>query len=172
MRFAFLRIMRSNGATHTFRSDFCGQASEKAENFFPYKHCFLLPVRSRYGRLSIYNLISFFRYEFPHIPRKISAYLRTELPSRANTRIMRGIYIILIINDLCLKGVSSHCKKHHFGMRNGLYWSAKWCFSSTEMGFIALRNGQYRKAELVFSDYDIGYMESRYTQKWPSIRRI
>ena len=172
MRFAFLRMMRSSGATHTFCSDFFGQTSGQTENFFPYKHCFLLPVRRRYGRLSIYNLISFFPSEFPYIPRKISAYLRTELPSRANTRIMRGIYIILIINDLCLKGISSQCKKHHFGMRNGLYWSAKWCFSSTEMGFIALRNGQYRKAESVFSDYDIGYMESRYTQKWPSIRRI
>ena len=168
MRFAFLRIMRSNGATHTFRSDFCGQASEKAENFFPYKHCFLLPVRRRYGRLSIYNLISFFPYEFPHIPRKISAYLQAESSSRANTRIMRGFYIILIINDLCLKGVSSHCKKHHFGMRNGLYWSAKWCFSSPEMGFIALRNGQYRKAESVFSDYGSGYIMRRFGAEQPS----
>ena len=47
---------------------------------------------------------------------------------------------------------------HHFGLRNGLYWSAKWCFSAPEMGFIAPRNGQYRNAGCIFSDYVTGYI--------------
>ena len=43
-------------------------------------------------------------------------------------------------------GILSLCEKHHFGLRNGLYWDAKWCFSAPEMGLIATRNGQYRNA--------------------------
>ena len=50
-------------------------------------------------------------------------------------------------------GILSLCEKHHFGLRNGLYWDAKWCFSAPEMGLIATRNGQYRNAGHIFSDY-------------------
>jgi len=50
---------------------------------------------------------------------------------------MKGLYKTLNINDLYLKGISSHRKKHHFGMRNGLFQGAIWCFSAYEIGFIA-----------------------------------
>ena len=54
------------------------------------------------------------------------------------------------------KGIFSFCEKHHFGLRNGLYWSAIWCFSASEMGFIASRNVQYQNAIPFISDYVIG----------------
>ena len=124
------------------------------------------------GPLSNYNRILIFPPQFPTLPRKISAYLQTNIPSGSNTRIMRVLRNTLNINNLISRHISPHCKKHHFALQNGPYWRLKSTISHPEMGFIALRNGQYRKAESVFSDYDIGYMESRYTQKWPSIRRI
>ena len=69
--------------------------------------------------------------------RKISAYLRADSPSGANTRIMRGLHNTLYINYLCLKSILSFYNMHHFGMRNGPYWSAKWPISHPKMGFIA-----------------------------------
>ena len=122
--------------------------------------------------LSDCNRISFFPSEFSDIPRKISAYLRTESYSGANTRIMRGSHIVLIINDLYLNGISSHCKKHHFGLRNGQYLVLKQAISHPNIGFIGLRNGQYRNTESIFSDYDMGYMKSRYAPKRPPIHLI
>ena len=65
-------------------------------------HRFLMQKTNLYKMLSDCNRISFFSSEFSDIPRKISAYLRTESSSGANTRIMRGFYIVLIINDLYL----------------------------------------------------------------------
>lgn len=91
-----------------------------------------------------------FRSEFSTIPRKISAYLRTDFPSGANTRNMRGFYKELNINDLCFMCVLSHCKKHHFVMRNGQFRGLKSTISHHEMGFFGLRNGQYQKAERTF----------------------
>ena len=126
----------------------------------------------QHGQLSIYNLILVFRSGFPVIPRKISAYLRADFPSGANTRKIRVFRKILNINDLCLRGISSLCEKHHFGLRNGLYWSAKWCFSASEMGFIALQNGQYRNAGHIFSDYVTGYIIRPPGPKEPSLRPI
>ena len=88
---------------------------------------------------------------FPDIPRKISEYLQSDFPSDANTRNIRGFYNILNINDLCSRRISSHCKKHHFGLRNGLYCSPKSTISHPKMGFFVLRNGQYHNAERTFS---------------------
>ena len=129
------------------------------------KCCFLRPWWNRYGVLSIYNRILIFTPEFPHIPRKISAYLRTDSSSGANTRIMRGFYNILNINGLCLRSISSYCKKHRFGLRNGLFRRLKSTISHPKMGYFAPRNGQYRKARRAFSDYVSGYVERRNRQK-------
>ena len=133
---------------------------------------FSLAWIKQHGQLSIYNRILVFRSGFPDIPRKISAYLRADFPSGANTRKIRAFRKILNINDLCLRGISSLCEKHHFGLRNGLYWGAKWCFSASEMGFIALQNGQYRNVGWMFSDYDIGYITRPTWPKEPSFRPI
>ena len=122
--------------------------------------------------LSDCNRISFFSSGFSDIPRKISAYLRTESSSGANMRIMRGFHIVLIINDLYLIDISSHCEKHHFGLRNGPYRVLKQAISHPNMGVIGLQNGQYRNTESIFSDYDMGYMKSRYVPKRPPIHLI
>ena len=120
---------------------------------------FLMMKINWYRTLSIYNLISIFPSQFPDIPRKISAYLRTDSSSGANTRKIRGFYNVLNINDLYLKGISSFCNMHRFGLRNGLFRRLKSTISHPEMGFIASRNGQYRKAKCIFSDYDMGYIK-------------
>ncbi len=101
------------------------------------KRCFRMSEQEQHSPLSICNRIPVFRSEFPYIPRKISAYLRTESSSNANTRIMKGLYKTLNINDLYFKDISSHRKKHHIGLRNGLFQGAIWCFSAYEIGFIA-----------------------------------
>ena len=77
----------------------------------------LLSERNRYGQLSNRNLISVFAPEFPDIPRKISEYLRTDSPSGANLRVMRALRKQLNSNNLCLKGIFMHCKKHHFDLQ-------------------------------------------------------
>ena len=121
----------------------------------------------RYGQLSICNRILNFGSEFPHIPRKISAYLLTDFPPGANTRKIRGFYKILDIRDLCLRAISSHCKKHHFGMRNRPFRGLKSTISHPKMGFFAMRNGLYQTTKRVISDYVIGYIKMRYIPKWP-----
>ena len=78
--------------------------------------------------------------------------MRADLPSGANTRIMRGFYNILNISDLCLRAISLHCKKHHFAMQNGPYRGLKCTISHHEMGFIGLRNGLYRTAKWAISE--------------------
>ena len=47
------------------------------------------------------------------------------LSSGSNTRKIRGFYKILNSNDLCLRGSFPHCKKHHFGLRNGPFQGMK-----------------------------------------------
>ena len=101
------------------------------------KRCFRMSEQEQHSPLSICNRFSDFPSGFPDIPRKISAYLRTESSSNANTRIMKGLYKTLNINDLYFKDISSHRKKHHIGLRNGLFQGAIWCFSAYEIGFIA-----------------------------------
>ena len=127
---------------------------------------------TQYVLLSIYKRIPIFTSGFPDIPRKISAYLRADFPSGANTRQISGFYKILNINDLCLRDILSLCKKHHFGLRNGLFWRPKSTISHPEMGFFRLRNGHYQKAKHTFPDYGIGYMNSPYARKRPQIRWI
>ena len=122
-------------------------------------HCFRQPGINQYGQLSNCNRILIFRVWFPTIPRKISAYLRTEFPSGANTRKIIGFYKILNIKDLCLKGVFLYCKKHHFGLRNGPFQGLKSTISHPKMGLIALRNGQYWKVKRTFPDYGMGYIK-------------
>ena len=80
---------------------------------------------SRYGQLSDCNRILIFRSEFPVIPRKINEYLRTDFPSDANTRIIRGYCKLLISNNLCLTDTFLHCNKHHFSMRLSPYQGLK-----------------------------------------------
>ena len=104
---------------------------------------------SRYRQISNCNRILIFRSCLPTLPRKISAYLRTKSPSGANTRIMRGLHNILNINYLHLRDISSHCKKHHFGLRNGPFQRLKSTISHPKMGLIALRNGQYWKVKCI-----------------------
>ena len=135
--------LSGNGLTEIERD----LTSMKDCGYKPDKRCFLIRRENRYGQHSNCKRISVFPSEFPDIPRKISAYLRTDTSSGANMRKIRSFYILLIISDLCLSGISSHCKKHRFGLRNGLFQGAKWCFSASEMGFIASRNGAYCKTK-------------------------
>ena len=116
----------------------------------------------RYRQLSICNRFSFFLARFPDIPQKISAYLLTGFPSGANTRKIRSFYKILDINDLYSRNISSHCKKHHFGMRNRPFRGPKSTISHPKMGFFRLRNGQYQNARRAFPDYDMGYIRRQY----------
>ena len=136
------------------------------------KRCFRMSEQEQHSPLSICNRFSVFPSGFPDIPRKISAYLRPESSSDANTRILKGFYKMLYINDLHLRGISSLCKKHHFGLRNGLYWRPKSTISHPETGFIALRNGQYQKPKHTFSDYVMGYVKRRYYPKCPPLWSI
>ena len=95
--------------------------------------------------LSSCNRILIFPPQFSDIPRKISAYLQTDSSSGANTRIIRGFYKILNINDLCLRGILLFCKKHHFGLRNGPYWRPKWAISHPNIGFSHAEMGSFGK---------------------------
>ena len=115
----------------------------------------------RYRQLSICNRFSSFLPRFPDIPRKISAYLLTDFPSGANTRKIRGFYKILDINDLYLRVISSHCKKHHFVLRNRPFRRLKSTISHPKMGYFAPWNGQFWNARWTFSDYGIGYVKRR-----------
>ena len=141
------------------------RSEHKAEASLPNKHCFLMLKGMKYKSLTDCNRILIFTSEFSFLPRKISAYLRTDSSSDANTRKIRDYSNILNINYLCLKGISSLCKKHRFGLRNRPFCTLKCTISHHEMGFIAPRNGQYRKARCAFSDYVSGYIERRYRQK-------
>ena len=103
----------------------------------PDKRCFLIRRENRYGQLSNCNRISVFRFQFPDIPRKISAYLRAGFSSDANTRIMRCFYIVLNINDLYLMAILSFCKKHHIALRNRPFRRLKSTISHHKMGYFA-----------------------------------
>ena len=128
----------------------------------PDKRCFLIRRENRYGQHSNCKRISVFPSEFPDIPRKISAYLRTDTSSGANMRKIRSFYILLIISDLCLSGISSHCKKHRFGLRNRPFRRLKSTILHPKMGYFRLRNGQYQNARRAFPDYDMGYIRRQY----------
>ena len=160
------------------------------------KNIFVIFLRKnkRYGQLSIYfhsqsallfyvgikrnaqfsncNRILIFPPQFPDIPRKISAYLRTGSSSGANTRIMSALCNILNVNNLYLKGALLSCEKHHFGLQNGPYWRLKSTISHPEIGLIALRNRQYQKAKWTFLDYDSGYTKIWYCSKCPLLCMI
>ena len=114
-------------------------------------HCLLMLKWERYRRLSNCKRFLIFRSKFPTLPRKISAYLRAELSSGANTRIMRGFHNILNINDLYLrvffrfaKSTISACNKAHIGGRNAPYRTLIWALSYCEMGNIGTRNWLFR----------------------------
>ena len=148
------------------------RSEHKAEASLPNKHCFLMLKEIKYKSLTDCNRILIFTSEFSFLPRKISAYLRTDSSSDANTRKIRDYSNILNINNLCLRGISSYCKMHHIGMRNGPYRVPKQAILHSEIGFIALRNGQYQNTERAFPDYVMGYIERRYRQKRDSQCRI
>ena len=147
------------------------RSEHKAEASLPNKHCFLMLKEIKYKSLTDCNRILIFTSEFSFLPRKISAYLRTDSSSDANTRKIRDYSNILNINNLCLRGISSYCKKHRFGLRNGLFRRLKSTISHHEMGFIALRNGQYRNTNRTFSDYGMGYIKMRFSPKQPLLYR-
>ena len=132
----------------------------------PDKRCFSSAGMCRYRQLSICNRFSFFLPRFPDIPRKISAYLRAESSSGANTRNMRCFYNMLNINHLYLKGISPLCKKHHFGMRNRPFRRLKSTISQSNMGFFAWRNGQYQNVKRAFPDYVMGYIRMWFGPEW------
>ena len=113
------------------------RSEHKAEASLPNKHCFLMLKEIKYKSLTDCNRILIFTSEFSFLPRKISAYLRTDSSSVANTRKIRDYSNILNINNLCLRGISSYCKKHRFGLRNGLFRRLKSTISHSKMGFIA-----------------------------------
>ena len=104
---------------------------------------------------------------FSDIPRKISAYLRTESPSGANMRIMRCFHNTLNINNLNLRDILSLCEKHHFGMRNGPFQRPKCTISHLNMGFFVLRNWLYQKSKRTFPDYVMGYIKMLHCPKCP-----
>lgn len=135
--------------------------------FSTVKTLFSTSARKQYGRLSIYNRFSVFHSQFHDIPRKISAYLRTDSSSGENMWIMRGFYNIFNINDLYLRTILSHCEKHHFGLRNRPFQELKQAISHPNMGFIATRNSQYQKAKRTFPDYIMGYVKRRCYTKCP-----
>ena len=84
-------------------------------NYFFYKSVlFIYYGIKRNAQLSNCKRILIFPSQFPDIPRKISAYLQASLPSVANTRNISGLCKLLNVNNLYLKGIFSHCKKHHF----------------------------------------------------------
>ena len=103
------------------------------------------------GLLSDCNRIPVFHSGFPDIPRKISAYLRTESSSGANTRIMRGFCKMLYINDLYLrvflrfaKSTISACEMAYIGGRKAPYRTLIWALSQHEMGCFGNRNVSFR----------------------------
>ena len=102
----------------------------------------------------------------------MSAYLRSDSSSAANTRNISGLCKLLNVNNLYLKGILLFCKKHHFALQNGPYWRLKSTISHPKIGFFAMRNRQYQKAKRVISDYDIGYIKRRYIPEWPPKRCI
>ena len=77
---------------------------------------FLVCRKEYFWILSVFKYPVTFSPEFSALPSKISPYLRTGSPSIANTRIMRGFYNVLKINDLYLRKIPLSCNKHHFGM--------------------------------------------------------
>ena len=133
---------------------------------------FLLPEWQQYVALSDWKQILIFPPWFSVIPRKISAYLRTDSSSGANTRIMEGFNNILNINNLRLRDILSLCKKHHSIIRYGPYQGLKCTISYLYMGLIVWWNGQYQNVIRFISDYAIGYMKDLYVKKRPQIRPI
>ncbi len=134
--------------------------------------CFLMMKINRYAPLSNRNRILIFPSEFSVLPRKISEFFRADSPSAANTRVMRGFYNILNVNNLCLRGISSHCKKHYSGLRNSLFRGLKRTILHPKTGFIASRNGLNRNAECTVPDYVMGYVERRSGREWPLSCRV
>ena len=134
---------------HAFCKDERETARHLNETHWTYNHWLVL---NRYVLLSNCNRILIFRSYFSTIPRKISEYLPSDFPSSANTRKIRDFYKLLNINELYLRGISPHCKKHHFVLRNGPFQRLKSTISHPKMGLIAPRNRQYRKAKCIISD--------------------
>ena len=133
---------------------------------------FLLPEWQQYVALSDWKQILIFPPWFSVIPRKISAYLRTDSSSGANTRIMEAFNNILNINNLRLRDILSLCKKHHFGMRNGPFQGLKSTISHPNIGFFACWNGLFRKAKWIFSSYVKGYVKWLFGLKEPLFYRF
>ena len=115
-------------------SIFTGQQQTSADSS-PKQHRFLTTRRNNMDQLSDCNRISFFTSEFPTLPRKISEYLRIDFSSGANTRKIRGFHKVLNSSSLCLRGILSLCKKHHFGLRNGPFHRPKSTILHHEMGY-------------------------------------
>ena len=133
---------------------------------------FLLPEWQQYVALSNWKQILIFPPWFPVLPRKISAYLRTDSSSGANTRIMRDFHNMLNVNNLRLKGIFSFCKKHHFSIRNGPFQGLKSTISCPKTGFIGSWNGLNRNVKWMTQDYNTGYMKGPYVRKQSPQRRI
>ena len=116
--------------------------------------------------------VTYFQYpevfmsEFSVLPRKISAYLRTDPSSDVNSRKIRDFYNILNINNLHFRRILSLCKKHHFVMRNGPFQGLKSTILHPKMGLIGMQNGYYQKAKRMIPDYDMGYIKRSYRPKW------
>ena len=134
---------------------------------FTDNHRFTLLSCVRYVPLSDCNRIFIFPLEFPVLPRKISAYLRPDSPSDANTRIMSGFYNMLNINYLHLGGVLLCCEKHHSGMRYGPFRRLKSTISRPDIGLIGPWNGHYQNCKRIIQDYGIGYVIGQYGPKQP-----
>ena len=113
------------------------RSGQKTEASLPNKHCFLMLKEIKYKSLTDCNRILIFTSEFSFLPRKISAYLRTDSSSDANTRKIRDYSNILNINYLCLNGISPLCKKHHFGLQNRPFRRPKSTISHANMGYFA-----------------------------------
>ena len=132
-----LRFSPSMARKETQRKIIMYRSEHKAEASLPNKHCFLMLKEIKYKSLTDCNRILIFTSEFSFLSRKISAYLRTDSSSGANTQKISGYRNILNINYLCLNGISSLCKKHHFGLRNRPFRRPKSTISHANMGYFA-----------------------------------
>ena len=105
--------------------------------------------------------ILIFRSEFHDLPRKTNAYLRTDSPSDANTRIIRTLHKLLDCNNLCLTFIFPSCNKHRFGMRYCPFRGIKCTISHPETGETIGSNGHYQSTTSIYSNYGIGYIKRR-----------
>ena len=133
--------LSENGLTEIERD----LTSMKDRGYKPDKRCFLIRRENRYGQLSNCNRISVFRFQFPDIPRKISAYLRADFTSDANTRKIRGFLYSVDYQWFMFE-------RYFFALQKAPFRLAKWPISGCEMVLFSPWNGLYRTMKWAISE--------------------